>query len=281
MSAQKRGLGRGLDAIFSEQEDRDKNGLSEVDINALEPNKDQPRKSFDAESLDELAESVKTHGILQPIIVTKMEDGYYKIVAGERRYRAARLAKLKTVPVIVRELSDLDVLQLALVENLQRKDLNALEEAMCFKKLMDEFSLTQEDVAERVGKSRPAVANSLRLLGLDKRVQKFLQEGRLSTGHAKVLLGVGESDVQFELAEVVIENELSVRQTEELLAASSKQKKDKKPKDSETGFKDFEDKLASALGTKVNIKHGKRKGKIEIEYYSASDLDRLLYIISK
>lgn len=284
--------GRGVSALFGEEnveinanENLDKNGYLEVSINKIDNNKSQPRQKFDDNSLAELADSIKEVGVLQPITVKKVPNGY-EIIAGERRWRAARLAGLTTVPVIVREYSDLEALEAALIENLQRVDLNPLEEAQTYKRLQTEFNLNQEEIATRVGKSRAVIANAMRLLNLDSRVQDFVCEGRLSNGHARAILGVADENAQYELAEKVIEEGLSVRQTEELV------KEFNEPKEEETtvkgGIKDPEavraylaiaKDLKSVLGAKVNIKNGKNKGKIEIEYFSEDELERIAGLI--
>lgn len=279
--------GRGVSALFGEENvEVESTGYVEVNINKIDNNKEQPRKSFDDESLRELAESIKEVGILQPITVKEVANGY-EIIAGERRWRAARLAGLATVPVIIKKYSDLEALEASLIENLQRVDLNSLEEALTYKRLATEFNLSQEEIAARVGKSRAVVANAMRLLNLDSRVQDFVREGRLSNGHARALLGIADSDLQYEAAERVIEEMLSVRQTEELVKELNEPKQEDQPK-AKTGIKDPEavraylamaKDLKSILGAKVNIKNGKNKGKIEIEYFSEDELERLVGLI--
>lgn len=284
--------GRGVSALFGEEnievssnESSDKS-LIEVSINKIDNNKEQPRKIFDDESLMELAQSIKEVGILQPLTVKEVPNGY-EIIAGERRWRAARLAGLSTVPVIVKNMDELEILEAALIENLQRVDLNPMEEAQSYKKLSVDFNLSQEEIANNVGKSRAVVANAMRLLKLDSRVQDFVREGRLSNGHARALLGINDENVQYELAEKVIEEELSVRKIEELVKAYNEPKKEEQTK-KVTGIKDPEavraylalaKDLKSVLGAKVNIKNGKNKGKIEIEYYSDDELERLVGLI--
>ncbi len=284
--------GRGVSALFGEEnievssnESSDKS-LIEVSINKIDNNKEQPRKIFDDESLMELAQSIKEVGILQPLTVKEVPNGY-EIIAGERRWRAARLAGLSTVPVIVKNMGELEILEAALIENLQRVDLNPMEEAQSYKKLSVDFNLSQEEIANKVGKSRAVVANAMRLLKLDSRVQDFVREGRLSNGHARALLGINDENVQYELAEKVIEEELSVRETEELVKAYNEPKTEEQTKKI-TGIKDPEavraylalaKDLKSVLGAKVNIKNGKNKGKIEIEYYSDDELERLVGLI--
>ncbi len=279
--------GRGVSALFGEENvEVESTGFIEVNINKIDNNKEQPRKSFDDESLRELAESIKEVGILQPITVKEVANGY-EIIAGERRWRAARLAGLATVPVIIKKYSDLEALEASLIENLQRVDLNPLEEALTYKRLATEFNLSQEEIAARVGKSRAVVANAMRLLNLDSRVQDFVREGRLSNGHARALLGIADSDLQYEAAERVIEEMLSVRQTEELVKELNEPKQEDQPK-AKSGIKDPEavraylamaKDLKSILGAKVNIKNGKNKGKIEIEYFSEDELERLVGLI--
>lgn len=283
--------GRGVSALFGEEnievESNNSNGFIEVSINKIDNNKEQPRKNFDDESLRELADSIKEVGILQPITVKEVENGY-EIIAGERRWRAARMAGLTTVPVIVKKYSDLEALEASLIENLQRVDLNPLEEALTYKKLATEFNLSQEEIASRVGKSRAVVANAMRLLNLDSRVQDFVREGRLSNGHARALLGINDGNLQYEAAEKVIEEMLSVRQTEELVKEMNEPKAEEKAPEKKKGIKDPETvraylaiakDLKSVLGAKVNIKNGKNKGKIEIEYFSEDELERLVGLI--
>ena len=290
----KRGLGKGLDALFSsdeeilspdtgdvpaaEEETKDQN-VQIVDIYMVEPDRNQPRKTFDAEKLQELADSVKQYGVLQPLLVQKEPD-YYRIIAGERRWRAARLAGLTEIPVIVKNFSAQDSMAVALIENLQRQNLNPMEESMAYQKLLTEFSLTQEQVAAKLGKSRSAIANSLRLQNLAEPVQKSLSEGLISPGHAKVLLGVTDASEQNKLAVRVIAENLSVRELEKIVAQKSEAKKEvkKKKEDREQNLasKIAEDRMKELLGTRVTISKGARKGKIEIEYYSEEDLERIL-----
>ena len=290
----KRGLGKGLDALFSsdeeilstdteavpatEEETKDQN-VQIVDIYMVEPDRNQPRKTFDAEKLQELADSVKQYGVLQPLLVQKEPD-YYRIIAGERRWRAARLAGLTEIPVIVKNFSAQDSMAVALIENLQRQNLNPMEESMAYQKLLTEFSLTQEQVAEKLGKSRSAIANSLRLQNLAEPVQKSLSEGLISPGHAKVLLGVNDAAEQNKLAVRVIAENLSVRELEKIVAQKTETKKEvKKKKDDreqDLASKIAEERMKELLGPRVTISKGARKGKIEIEYYSEEDLERIL-----
>ena len=296
MAERKKGLGRGLGAlkiddvtITSDNSSNDK--INSVDINKITPNKDQPRRTFDESSLEELAESIKQIGVIQPITVKKVDD-YYVIIAGERRWRAARKAGVQEIPVIIKnDISDLEALEIALIENIQREDLNPLEEALTYKKFSDEFKLNQEAIADKVGKSRAAVANSIRLLNLDKRVQTFLTENRLSSGHCRALLGITNKDLQFETAEHIIEEGLSVRETEELVKSLNEAANAEEESKAPASIKDpaksrlyhsIEKDLKSILGTKVNIKNLKNnKGKILIEFYSEDELDRIVGMMKK
>lgn len=289
---QKKGLGRGLSALFSEPDDEfdvyDNDGITviDVDINKIEPNKSQPRKSFDEEKLNELSQSILEMGIIQPIIVKKNGE-YFEIIAGERRWRAARIAGLKTVPAIVKEYTDMETLEISLIENIQRENLNPIEEAITYKRFTDEFKLNQENIAKKVGKSRVAVTNSMRLLNLDLRVQELLKQNKLSAGHARAILAIDDFDAQFEIAEKVIEEQYSVRMTENLVkkyveAKNSDTKENLKERHNKNEnaeiYKAIQKDLNDILGTKVILKNGKNKGKIEIEYYSEKELDRLIYM---
>ncbi len=288
----KKGLGKGLGALLPEKSkaDFEKKGefVLEVDINKIEPNKNQPRKNFDEEKIKELAESISEIGIVQPIVVKKSGD-FFEIVAGERRWRAARVSGLKTVPVVVKDFDDLKALEASLIENIQREDLNPLEEAVTYKRFSEEFNFNQETIAKKVGKSRATVANSMRLLNLDKRVQNFLKENKISSGHARALLTILDGDLQFETAEKVIEEGFSVRMTEDFVkkvveATDKGDVKDSGEKKQQPNFevyKQIAKSLNDILGTKVTIKNGKNKGKIEIEYYSDEELDRLVCMFKK
>ena len=297
MAARKGGLGKGLDALISEKPAEKKAVVkdeqvgditTEININDIEPNKDQPRRKFDEDGLVDLADSIKQHGIFQPIIVTKGKNGFYQIVAGERRWRAAKMAGLKTIPALVRDYTDIEILEISLLENLQRENLNPIEEAQTYKRFMDEFHMKQDDVAAKVSKSRATVANSLRLLNLDGRVQDMLIEEMISMGHARALLAVSDGNTQYNLATEVFDKELSVREVEKLVKNYSTKKKDKDKK-KETPVRDYmysdlENNLKEILGSKVNICDKNGKGTIEIEYYSKEDLDRIyemLYSINK
>ncbi len=284
MAVKKSALGKGLGALIPEVDEKkldiDRNGILKVDINYIAPNENQPRKNFDEDKLKNLAQSIKENGVIQPILVSK--DGeYYTIIAGERRWRAAKLAGLKKIPVIERELSDIEVMEISLIENLQREDLNPMEEAMAYKRLVDEFSLTQEEIAGRVGKSRPSIANSLRLLNLDSRVANYVTDGTLSEGHGRVLVSIDNCDLQYEVAKKIIDESLNVRQTEKLIKKLNEKKPVTEKKDKKALYiKEIEDKLKDILGTKVSINKNRKKGKIEIEYYSEDDLQRILDIFN-
>ena len=250
-----------------------------VDIYTVEPDREQPRKNFDPEKLQELSDSIRQYGVLQPLLVQKEKD-YYKIIAGERRWRAARLAGLTEIPVIVKEFTPQDSMAVSLIENLQRQNLNPMEESMAYQKLLTEFSMTQEQVAEKLGKSRSAIANSLRLQNLPEAVQKSISDGMISMGHAKVLLGLDDKAEQTRLAVRIIGEKLSVRELEQILAEKKPTKAKKKSEKKETA-KDLatrmaEERMKELLGTQVSIKKGAKKGKIEIEYHSEEELDRIL-----
>ena len=286
----KTGLGRGLNTLIpsapvkeTETEKilkKDEQIKSEVMVPILkvEPNPDQPRRQFDEDALQELADSIKQYGILQPLIVKK-HDKFYEIIAGERRWRAAKLAGLKEVPVLIRDYTENEIVEIALIENIQREDLNPIEEALAYKRLMEEFSLKQDQVAAKVSKSRAAITNSLRLLKLDSRVQNLLSEEMISTGHARALLAIIDPDQQYEIAMKVFDEKLSVREIEKLVKQLARKKKESPKEDNnvhEFLFANMEESLKQALGSKVNIKNKNNKGKIEIEYYSKEELDRLV-----
>jgi len=277
----RKGLGKGLDALISTVNDfeESKNSIFEVKINDVEPNSEQPRKVFDQERLEALAESIKEHGVVQPIIVKK-EGSRYVIVAGERRWRAAKIAGLKTIPVVVKDLSSREVMEIALIENLQREDLNPIEEAEAYQKLMEEYNLTQEEVAKVVGKSRAAIANSVRLLGLTKEIKEMLSDGRLTSGHARTLVTIADAEKQNELARQIVEKNLNVREAEKLAASESTKKKvNKEPNKKSAEISDLEEKLKMIYGTKVNLVKGQNKGKIIFEYYSKDEFDRIIDIL--
>lgn len=300
MAAKKKGLGSkglGINAlIHTELEDmktakaekKTEEAVLELELDMIEPNRKQPRKYFDETALEELAASLKSYGMIQPIVVKKNGD-YYEIIAGERRWRAAKIAGLEKVPVVIRSWEEGEAFEAALVENLQREDLNPMEEAESYQRLQEEFGLSQEKIAEKVGKSRSAVTNSLRLLQLDGRVRNFVVENKLTGGHARTLLPVTDGDAQFELAEHIIEEGLSVRAVEALVKAYLSQaekpteKEDVLSKEEKREYRAIEDDLKSVFATKVRLKPlGKRnKGKIEIEYYSEEDLERLLTLLKR
>lgn len=293
MAAKRGGLGKGLDSLItdkvgsgnvptelnSKKAEPDKD-VTFVKIGKVEPNREQPRKNFDEDALLELSESVKQYGVLQPLLVQDKKD-YYEIIAGERRWRAAKLAGLKEVPVIIKNLTDQEIVEISLIENIQRENLNPIEEALAYKRLLNEFNLKQDEVAERVSKSRTAVTNSMRLLKLDERVQQMVIDDLISTGHARALLAISDNEKQYSLAQQIFDEKLSVRETEKLVKKLQNQKpeKPKQPVDDNMSvfYEDIEQKLKSIMGTKVAV-HNKdnNKGKIEIEYYSTEELERIM-----
>ena len=292
MAVKKKGLGKGLDSLIPEKsnkplakepaeekrESESGSGIQMMKINMVEPNRDQPRKKFDEDAILELADSIKQFGVLQPLLVRKNKD-YYEIIAGERRWRAAKQAGVKEVPVIVKEYTEQEIVEIGLIENIQREDLNPIEEALAYKSLIDEYNLKQEEVADRVSKSRTAVTNSMRLLKLAEQVQTMLINEELSMGHARALLSIEKEEVQVETAKAIVERKLSVRETEKLVKAilNPKQAKLPIPSTNDVVYEKLSDKLKEIMGTKVNINHKKGgKGKIEIEYYSQDELERLL-----
>lgn len=293
--ATKGGLGKGLEALFPSNVDigslskdvsrETSEKVIEMKLNEIEPDINQPRKVFDDEKLEELSESIKEHGVLQPIIVTKKDD-YYQIIAGERRWRASKKAGLKTIPVIVRDYDAKKIREVSLIENLQRQDLNALDTAKAIKELMEEHQLTQEQLAKTLGKSRSTIANTLRILNLDERVQDMVQEGKLSEGHARTLASIESPQKQYKLAMDIINLDLSVREAENM-AKEEKEEVKKKPTNKkksklEAIYKDLENRIKSALGTKVSLKpQTKSKGKIVIDYYNEEELERILEILEK
>ena len=296
MAGKKKGLGMkglGINALInSELEDMSRktegDAVLELDLDMIEPNRKQPRKHFNEAALEELAASLKTYGMIQPVVVKKSGD-YYELIAGERRWRAAKIAGLEKIPVVVKDWEEGEAFEAALVENLQREDLNPIEEAESYQRLQEEFSFSQEQIAQKVGKSRSAVTNSLRLLQLDPRVRNFVVENKLSGGHARALLAIEDGELQFELAEYVIEEGLSVRAVETLVkdrlqkAEDAAEPEEALPKPDERIYRAIEDDLKSVFSTKVKLKPlGKRnKGKIEIEYYSDEDLERLLALLKR
>ncbi len=290
--ASKKGLGRGLDMMIPERIKLDKksdtNDVSRetlINISDIEPNKSQPRKRFDEDSLIELSDSIKEYGIIQPIILQKKEK-FYEIVAGERRWRAAKIAGIKQVPAIIKEYTDQEVLEISLIENIQREDLNPIEEALTYQRLITDFNLTQEELANRVSKSRVAITNSLRLLKLDGRVQSMLIDQMISSGHARAMIGIEDGEKQYLIACKVYDEKLSVRNIEKLIKDSKKDKgkEEKKEKEGKVSkeeydlvYRNLENQICHILGTKVKIQNkNKNKGKIEIEYYSNDDLERII-----
>ena len=293
-----KGLGKGLDSMIppkrtaraqaqdsAANKNANKSGEVILKINDVEPNKNQPRRTFNEDSLIELSESIKQHGIVQPLVVAKQKD-YYEIIAGERRWRAAKIAGLKEVPVIIKDYSPQEIMEVALIENIQREDLNPIEEAKAYKNLIDEYNLKQDQVAEKVSKSRTAVTNALRLLKLDDRVQEMLINENISSGHARALLGLDDAEKQYNIATQIFDEKLSVRETEKLVKKIQNNKdipvEKKKVSDPamEAIYHDLEEKMKSILGTKVAInKKDDQKGKIEIEYYSMDELDRIIDLI--
>ena len=283
--AGKRGLGSGLDTLIPQSKQVQKKEITKeiikevdkIDINKIEPNGNQPRKNFNEDSLLELAESIKQHGLIEPIIVQKGKEGFFKIIAGERRWRAAKIAGLKEIPVVIKDYTAQEIMEIALIENIQREDLNPIEEAEAYQKLIEEYQLKQDEVAERVSKSRVAITNALRLLKLDERVRDFLIEDKIKSGHARALLGMK-----------VFDEKLSVRETEKLvkkiLSGNTTDKKEeitKEQKQIQIVYADYEEKLKTIMGTKVNINQGKKgKGKIEIEFYSPEEFERIYEMMS-
>lgn len=269
--------------ISASEKGEETHGEIYVKLSKIEPNRSQPRKNFDEEQLQQLADSMKRYGVLQPLLVQKRENGF-EIIAGERRWRAAKMADLKEVPVVVREYDPQQTMEIALIENVQREDLNPIEEAMAYQQLIQEFNLKQEEIAERVSKSRTTITNSLRLLNLAKEVQQMLVENRLSSGHARALLSLEDPKLQIELAHKIEQNKMSVREVEKAVKLMGKEKKPKKEKQVDEAlelvFRDLEERMKTVMGTKVNIsRKDKSKGKIEIEYYSESELERIVELI--
>lgn len=289
-----RGLGKGLDSLIpdtvgSKKNDKNENSKPEapdsfVDINLVEPNRQQPRKNFDEDSLLELADSIKQFGLLQPILVQDRKT-YYEIIAGERRWRASKLAGLKKVPVIIRNLTEQEIVEISLIENIQREDLNAIEEALAYKKLLTEFNLKQDEVAERVSKSRTAVTNSIRLLKLCDEVQQMVINDMISTGHARAILSIEDPEEQYNLAQKIFDEKLSVRDVEKYIKNLNKPLKVKKEENKSLNaiYQSMEEKLKQSLGTKVSVssKNGEGAGKIEIDFYNHDDFDRIIDLLTK
>jgi len=273
----KHGLGRGLSSLIPEGNEEE-NSIQKVSLNKIKPNIEQPRKIFNQEKIIELALSIKEHGIIQPLVLKKDEDNYI-IIAGERRWRAAKYLNIKEVPAVIMEISDMELLQVSLIENIQREDLNPIEEAIAYDKLINQFNLTQEELSEKVGKSRPSIANSLRLLNLDKRVRDFIIQELLSEGHGRAILGLKDTENQYRAAKKAVENKLSVRETERLVKNFDIAKEVKVSEESPF-MKDIKSKLEGYFGTKVSFNSNKNRGKIEIEYFSSEDLERILNLLN-
>ena len=291
--AVKKGLGKGLDSLITNKVEKpaeptvevkvdSANGAVLMNINKVEPNREQPRKKFDEDALLELSESIKQFGVLQPLLVTERDD-YFEIIAGERRWRAAKMAGIKEVPVIVKKLTEQEIMEISLIENIQREDLNPIEEAQAYKRLLTEFNLKQDEVAERVSKSRTAVTNAMRLLKLNEKVQQMLIDDMLTTGHARALLAIEDQDKQYEAAQKIFDEKLSVRDTEKLVKNIQNEKPDAPVSANKIDpqllavYRDLEEQMKSVLGTKVYINpKDEKKGKLEIEYYSQDELDRII-----
>lgn len=275
--AKKSALGKGLGALMLENTTEDMVATNTLPISEITPNKDQPRKTFDEAALDELAESIKQHGVLQPLLVRPLPNGGYQLVAGERRWRASRRAGLREVPVVVKELTDTETMEIAIIENLQREDLNPIEEAEGLQALIDKCGFTQEEVASSVGKSRPAIANSLRLLRLPEEVRELTRDGKISAGHARALISLDNDALIIEAAENVIKNKLTVRDVERLAKIQDKDKtvSQKRYKRRDSFYDEVELTLSEVLGRKVKVYNGKGKGTLEIEFYSQEDLKNI------
>ena len=286
-----RGLGSGLDTLIPKTKDADKERkinevikeVDKIDINRIEPNSSQPRKNFNEDSLQELADSIQKHGVIEPLIVQKGKKNFYQIIAGERRWRAAKIAGIKEIPIIVKEYSNQEIMEIALIENLQREDLNPIEEAEAYHRLIEEYQLKQDEVAEKVSKSRVAITNSLRLLKLDERVRNMIVEDKIKSGHARALLSIEDGQQQYDTALRIFDEKLSVRETEKLVKKIIAGVEDKPAKKEELSeqlkvvYANYEEELKTIMGTKVHINHGtKGKGKIEIEYFSAEEFERIV-----
>jgi ParB family chromosome partitioning protein len=284
--AKKFTLGKGLSALIPDESEEliEENSKILISINKIKSDEEQPRKLFDSEKIAELAESIKIHGIIQPLILRKHNEDQYIIVAGERRWRAAKMAGLKEIPAIIMELSSRDILEISLIENIQRQDLNPIEEALAYKKLLNDFKITQEELSKRIGKSRVTIANTIRLTNLDERVQQYIVESIITEGHGRALLAISNNEKQYEIAQKVIDEKLSVRELEKLIKrindSEEKEKLDESLEKSNPYYKEVKNQLQNHFGTKVNILNKKNKGKIEIEYYSEEDLQRILDIIN-
>ncbi|MCY6485360.1 ParB/RepB/Spo0J family partition protein [Clostridium aestuarii] len=280
--SKKFGLGKGLGALIPEESSKKDDSILKISINFIKANSDQPRKNFDEEKIMQLAESIKEHGIIQPLVLRKKGD-FYTIIAGERRWRAAKSIGIKEVPAVILDLSEKEVLEVSLIENIQREDLNPIEEALAYKKLIDEFKLTQEKLSKRIGKSRTAIANCMRLLNLDKRVQEYLIDGVISEGHGRALLAIEDKNIQYKLAQTIIDESLSVRQIETLIKNINKKERTKKQNENKNKlnpyYQDIKYRLENLFNTKVLLScDSNNKGKIQIEYYSEEELERILNI---
>ncbi|MBU3091152.1 ParB/RepB/Spo0J family partition protein [Clostridium sp. CM028] len=276
------GLGKGLGALIPEEEStEDSSNVFKISMNLIKANKDQPRKNFDPEKISELAQSIKEHGVIQPIILNK-EDDVYIVVAGERRFRAAKSIGLAEIPAIIMNINNKEVLEISLIENIQREDLNPIEEAIAYKKLLTEFNLTQEEISKKVSKSRTAITNCMRLLNLDERVQDYIIDGVISEGHGRAILGISDRQLQYQIAQMVIDDNLNVRETERLVKNFGNEKPQKVVKnENDIYYKDIMNRLENRFGTKVLINSkNKNKGKIEIEYYSEEDFERILEVFN-
>lgn len=284
----KKGLGKGINALLSVYEDENEeqidknvnNSISEIDISEIIANPNQPRKHFDENALNDLANSIKVHGIIQPIVLNKKNNGKYMIIAGERRWRAAKLAGLLTVPAYIRDFSDKQVKEISIIENLQREDLNPIEAAKAIKQLMEEYKLTQEAVAERIGKSRSVIANTVRLLTLPMEVVKFIEEDKLSAGHAKVLVGLDTPEEQIKVASVAVNKKMSVREVEKLVKAINNPSKERPKSEQSLELREMINEMQRVFATKVSAIGNDNKGRIYIDYYSKDDLDRINDLIS-
>ena len=275
-------LGKGLSALIPElKEDIDKKEIVELDISMVYPNEDQPRKVFDEEKIKILSDSIKAYGVLQPIVVKPDENGKYMIIAGERRYRASRAANKESIPAVIKDLPIRDIMEIALIENLQREDLNPIEEALAYKSLIDNHNVTQEEISDAVGKSRPHITNTIRLLNLREEVIAMIEYGEITAGHGKALLRITDKDKQLEMAKRIVEDGLSVRATESLAKKISEEQNLKIPtkKEKDIFIVDVEERLRNIFGTKVNISQGKKKGKIEIEYYNDEELNGIVSML--
>ncbi|ADK17288.1 MULTISPECIES: ParB/RepB/Spo0J family partition protein [Clostridium] len=281
----KYGLGKGLRALIPEsaleEKEESKKDTILIDIDLISANKTQPRKNFDEQKILQLSQSIQEHGIIQPLILNKIGDDAYSIVAGERRWRAAKLANIKEVPAIIMNLSDKEILEISLIENIQRQDLNPIEEALAYKRLINDFNLTQEELSVKIGKSRTAITNCMRLLNLDSRVQEYIIDGVITEGHGRALLGVDDGELQYKLAQNIIDENLTVRDIEKIIKNlnSSKAAKNDNIKKANPYYVDIREKLEDLFGTKVSLMDKKNKGKIQIEYYSQEDLQRILDIL--